>query len=76
MPLDYFVLCETWLDHSFPKVQFLLDRIEIVSRRDDRDKHKVSLIEFVTEFHITFYWIHMHWISSSKKEVSLFQYLQ
>ena len=36
-PLDYFVIYETSLDHSFPNAQLNINEYEITTRRD-RDK--------------------------------------
>ena len=43
LSLDYFVLSETNLDHSFPSAQFTISDYEIRGRKD-RNKHGGGLI--------------------------------
>ena len=43
LQLDYFVLSETKLDHSFPSAQFYIENFEIRNRRD-RDNNGDGLI--------------------------------
>ena len=44
--LDYFVVCETKLDNSFPSAQFYLSDYEIRYRKD-RDNNGGGLIEYI-----------------------------
>ena len=52
LQLDYFVLSETKLDHSFPSAQFYIENFEIRNQRA-RDKNRGRLIEFVRKWFIT-----------------------